>query len=215
VESQLPGDLNGMAGRYEYRRLGWGIDSPNVCTRGLYQRNSNTAMIPKPIPLRSLYDLPPLSWKDIEYGYAHQLMGWRTITDIAVNKVEQGSANPLELELAGVGKDTDWKISDLVHRLANGEPPQGESEVAEKWLFVALKWLYENRSDFQNPLREVEEIYAEFDYPSAVSQFVGFLPPANGYRPESHTPEENQQRLYDLWAAYLRATAMRLLSKPQ
>lgn len=170
-------------------------------------------MIPRPIPLHSLYDLPPLNWPDIEYGYSRRWLGWRTVTDIAANRGEQGDADPLELELAGVGKDTDWKIGDLIHRLAAKEPHKNESDIAEKWLFVALKWLYENRAQFKNALREVEELYAEFDYPSSISQFVGFLPPTNGYRPELHTLEDNDQRLYDLWAAYLKSTAKRLLSK--
>lgn len=169
-------------------------------------------MIPKPIPLHSLYDLPPLTWRDIEYGYSRQLLGWRTVTDIAAERVKHGSVNPLELELAGVGKDTDWKVGDLVRRLADNEPPQHECGIAEKWLFIALKWLYDNKGEFENPLREVEELYAEFDYPSAIAQFVGFLPPTDGYRPDLHTPEENAQRLYNLWAAYLRSRAKSLLS---
>jgi hypothetical protein len=169
-------------------------------------------MIPRPIQLHSLYELPPLTWTDIEYGYSHQLLGWRTVIDIATNRVEHGSTNPLELELAGVGKDTDWKIGELVHHLAEKESQEDQSSVAEKWLFVALKWLYEHRTEFENPLREVEELYADFNYPSTISQFVGFLPPTDGYRPELHTLEENERRLYELWEAYLKTTAKRLLS---
>jgi hypothetical protein len=171
-------------------------------------------MIPKPIPLRSLRDLPPLTWAEIEYGYSHQLIGWRTVVDIAASKLAEGSNDPIEIELAGVGKDTDWKIDSLIQRLAEKEPPKAESELAGAWLFVSLKWLYENKMNFPNPLREVEELYADYGYPSTISQFVGFLPPTDGYQPELHTREENEERLYNLWANYLRSTARRLLTQP-
>jgi hypothetical protein len=169
-------------------------------------------MIPKPIPLHSLYDLPPLTWAEVKYGWSRQLLGWRTVTDIAASKVEEGSGGALAVDLAAVGNDDDWKIDGLVQRLSENET-EPVDEIEETWLFIALKWLYENKADFKNPLREVEELYAEFDYPSVISQLVGFLPPANGYRPELRTSEENEKLLYDLWAAYLKSTARHLLTR--
>jgi hypothetical protein len=66
--------------------------------------------------------------------------------------VKNGSTNPLEIELAGVGKESDWKVGDLIQRLAKSEPRQDQPSCAEKWLFIAVKWLYDNKAEFNNPL---------------------------------------------------------------
>jgi hypothetical protein len=66
-----------------------------------------------------------------------------------------------------------------------------------------LRWLYDNRDRFPDPLQEVAEVYADFGYPESISGFVKYLPPSDGYQPELHTKEENQQRLYQHWREYL------------
>ena len=73
----------------------------------------------------------------------------------------------------------------------------------EKWLFLLLKWAYENRSSIPYPLGVVDDLYAEFDYPENIESFVAFLPPKDGWDPTKHTPTENENRLLKNWAMYL------------
>lgn len=164
-------------------------------------------MIPRPLQFRVLDDLQPLTWSEICYGYSHRLLGWRTVVDLAIKKLEDASSNPLEVELAGVGKDQAGRVGELLSELSATEPKTDECSKKRRWLFITLKWLYENRPKFADPFGEIEEIYADFQYPPEISHFVRFLPATGGYRPEQHTREENIQRLFDLWHEYLTSSA--------
>ena len=160
-------------------------------------------MIPKPLPIASIAYLPPLTWSEIAYGYSAQFIGWRTPVEIAVKSIEEGRTDGEVLDLASVEKSETWKVGELLQRLAAKEQPQSASSLREKWLLIFLRWLYDNRDQFSDPLQEVEEVYAEFGYPEAITGFVRFLPPSDGYNPELHSTEENQQRLYRHWSEYL------------
>jgi hypothetical protein len=201
---QLPGEVNGVAGRFEYI-----VDQAGNLTHemfvegGCIKWSANKTMIPKPIPIKSVTDLPSLAWSDIAFGYSKQFLGWRTVVEIAAKKVEEGRTGPEILELASIDKSETWRVGKLLQRLAAEEHPESASSVCGKWLFILLQWLYENRQRFSDPLQEVEEVYADFGYPEAIAGFVRFLPPSDGYNPEVHTREENLQRLYRHWAEYL------------
>ena len=165
-------------------------------------------MIPFPLQLKSLEDLRSFTWDDILYGYSHKFVGWRTVVELATERAQGGSSNRLEVELAAVGKDHVWKVGELLRQLAAAEAVKNEIGTEKKWLFLILKWLYENQHSFADPLGEVEELYADFGYPAEISHFVRFLPAGSGYRPQEHTQEENIQRLFDLWSEYLRTAAV-------
>jgi hypothetical protein len=150
-------------------------------------------------------EIESLTWGEVLYGFSHRFLGWRSCVELASRRVEEGSSNPLEIELAAVGKDQDWKVGDLLSKLSGSEPRTDEVSHQKRWLFIILKWLYEHRGTFEDPLGEVEEIYADFHYPDEISNFVRFLPPKGDYKPAEHTREENIQRLFRLWSDYLQA----------
>ncbi|GGY20439.1 DUF2247 family protein [Paludibacterium paludis] len=52
---------------------------------------------------------------------------------------------------------------------------------------------------------EVETIYAEFDYPSEIENFVRYMPVTDGYEPSLHSKAENEKRLFENWKKYLDA----------
>lgn len=45
-----------------------------------------------------------LSWRDALWGYEIRLIGWSTVVDLAVDRLEEGSEDALEIELAGILK---------------------------------------------------------------------------------------------------------------
>lgn len=169
-------------------------------------------MIPKPLPL-SVADLSKLTWPEIAYGYSQRFIGWKTPVGIAIQRVEQGSSDETEVELAAIGKDEAGGVGEVVSRLAAKAPTESDTDTKKNWLFVILNWLYKNRDSFQDPLQEVEEIYADFGYPEEIEQLVRFLPPKDGYRPDLHSREDNLRRLYALWAEYLETARMATNSK--
>ncbi len=47
-----------------------------------------------------------------------------------------------------------------------------ESATQEKWLFIILLWLFTNRNNYSEPLKMVETIYEDFDYPEAIESLL-------------------------------------------
>jgi hypothetical protein len=120
---------------------------------------------------------------------------------------------PLEDDLAHLGKDDTWRAFELSEKLANLEPAQDEGEIKTKWLFLALAWLFEHRDEYDDPLEMVEAIYAQFDYPHEIEQFVRYIPTAESvYDAGAHSHEENISRLFTLWREYIDGARLRYSS---
>ena len=154
------------------------------------------------IPLHFVQSKSLLNWRDCLWAYKHELLTWKDLIQVALERVESGSSNELEAELASVSKDNVWKVSELAQALAEQD---GNSEEAskQKWLFLCIAWAYENRESLPDPLGAVETIYADFDYPSVIESFVRFLPPSDGYVPAQFSLEQNHQRLMANWSEFL------------
>lgn len=154
------------------------------------------------IPLQFVQSKSSLNWGDCLWAYKRELLTWKDLIRVALERVENGSSNELEIELANVGKDSVWKVSELAQALAE----QGKNSVEtskQKWLFLCLAWAYENREKIPDPLGAVETIYADFDYPSSIESFVRFLPPSDGYEPTQFSQEQNHQHLMTQWSEFL------------
>lgn len=72
-----------------------------------------------------------------------------------------------------------------------------------KWLKLALLDQYERRHETADPLEEVARIYADFDYPEGIVEFLHYMPSRGGYDPSEHSKEENIERLMDKWKVFL------------
>lgn len=155
------------------------------------------------IPTSFILEKVPLTWPEALWGYEHALLGWRSIVQIAENRLSNGSDDPMENELASLTKDYTWKVGELLRELSNKCMDVNHNHTTKKWLYLVLAWIYFNRSDFEDPLRMVEVVFAEFDYPKEIKQFVGFMPATSEYDPCVRTLEENEARLYQLWSEYL------------
>ena len=150
------------------------------------------------LPFDFIRSLTRLSWTELLFGLSHQLVKPFAAVEMAtVELSESESASPNLMTLAGLGP-TD-RVLDLVRDLAHEDPPTPTSDVAAKWLFLTLAWLYEQREHVADPLGVVELIYADFDYPSEIEPFVRYMP---GEGPDPG-PEANEQQLLGAWAGYL------------
>ena len=155
------------------------------------------------IPVDFIRPRLKLTWKEIHWGYENRLLGWSAPIDFACDKLIAGSDNSLEVELSGLQKSESHQVGDLIRKLAEAEAPQSEDTIKRKWLFLRLSLLFDKRDEISNPLRIVETIYADFNYPPEIQQFVAFMPPIDGYDPSKYTLAENEARLFELWRVFL------------
>lgn len=156
-----------------------------------------------PIPYSFVRERLKLSWRDALWGYEHQMIGWSAVVDLATDGLCADSNDPLEIELAGLTKVETFQVDDLLRELANASPGENSAIAQRKWLYLSLAWLFENKSNIPDPLGDVESIYADFDYPPEVESFVRYMPVTDGYDPNAHTKDENENRLFRKWQDYL------------
>lgn len=156
-----------------------------------------------PIPYSFVRERLKLSWRDALWGYEHQMIGWSAVVDLATDRFCAGSNDLLEIELAGLTKMETFQVGDLLRELANASSGDDSAIVQRKWLYLSLAWLFENKASIPDPLGDVESIYADFDYPPEIENFVRYMPVTDGYDPSAHTKDENENRLFRKWREYL------------
>lgn len=155
-----------------------------------------------PIPFSFIRGRVSLGWRDALWGYERQMIGWSGIVDLAKNRL-CGDSGACVIELAHLEKSYAFRVGELLRELSAAESEKLKLISVKKWLFLVLAWTFENKDRIDDPLGKVEEIYADFDYPSGLDDFVRYLPIMNGYDSSRYSREENESRLYKNWEKYL------------
>jgi hypothetical protein len=156
-------------------------------------------MINTKIPYEFIRQRVRLGWNEIEFGIEHGLISPKVAIDRATEQLCSDETSPKEaVEMASLTEGES--VAGLVSRLAQAEPPPPGERVKEKWLYIVLAWLFENRETLVDPLGVVEEVYSDFDYPREVASFVRYMPMVG---PNLGNREQNEARMFEYWKAYL------------
>lgn len=146
-----------------------------------------------------------LQWPDVIWGIDEGIFTWKDVCNFALHKMSDPQSNTFAVDndIANAGKNEASEIMDLARDAARCAGPVDMGYEQELWLFLSLKWVFENQSLFAYSLGAVEEIYGEFGCPESIESFVAFLPPKDGWEPTKHTATENENRLLRNWEMYL------------
>ena len=150
-----------------------------------------------------ILDKRPVNWQDVLWGYENKFLGWRSIIEFSEKRLLDGSDVGLEVDLVSFTKENAGEVGNILRELAGKEFSSSDEKIKEKWLYIVLSWLFETRSEIDDPLAYIEEIYADFDYPDEIVEFVRYMPVNGGYDASEHTSIENEQRLLNKWKEYL------------
>jgi hypothetical protein len=119
------------------------------------------------------------SWQELLFGLENKIIGKKDIINYATHVLEediQGFDLVLQIAIADEHED----IVSYLHELCHLETPEQDSFIKDKWRYVLLKGLYQQRADVDNFNGKVEEIYADFDYPEDMAGFIGYMPSIEG-----------------------------------
>jgi len=156
-----------------------------------------------PIPFDFIDENFHLSWCEVKWGYENSFI----TSDVPIKKAEKnvltGCYTSTELELSFVVPSESNYIGPFLKDLCSECEQKEDLKIKRKWLFIVMSWLWDNRNGFDDPLAEVEIIYADFDYPSEVEGFIKYMPPSDGYDPSMHSQIENINHLMSKWKNYL------------
>jgi len=116
---------------------------------------------------------------ELVYGFRHGWLGDRAVVEVALAAYEAGRDLPsAEEELALLLSDSLERVPELVEDLARSSAE--EPDPGGVWLYLALAWLYEHRSEHLESLEVIEMLYADFGYPEEIEGLVRFMPPPPG-----------------------------------
>ena len=154
------------------------------------------------IPFSFIREQVSLSWREALWGYEHKMISWLDVVNLAKERLHSVS-DSREIELSCLDKSGTSRIGELVKELAVLEPEELGLISEKKWLFLKLAWVLYNKDRIDDPLAEVEMIYADFDYPIEIEGFVRYMPVTDDYDPSHHSKEDNERRLFEIWGKYL------------
>lgn len=156
-------------------------------------------MVNTKIPYDFIRQRVRLGWNEIEFGIERGLISPKVAIDRATEQLCSDKTSPKEVvEMASLTEGES--LASLVFRLAQAETPPPPECVREKWLYLVLAWLFENRESLVDPLGIVEEVYSDFDYPREVASFVRYMPMVGS---NLGNREQNEARMFEYWKAYL------------
>ncbi|WP_163583478.1 DUF2247 family protein [Gracilibacillus saliphilus] len=150
-------------------------------------------------------------WKTIYVGFKLKLIKSREITNYAVEFLtkhpETNNQNIIELAWGEDGIDHEYLLLNLMSDLGIDESLT-RTDVWDlekrKWRFNALVNLKMSYIDkHEELLNKIAEVYADFQYPEDMDNFIHYLPPKEGVNPTNYSQQENEIRLINLFINFL------------
>jgi hypothetical protein len=138
----------------------------------------------------------PMTAEDLAYGLERGFLKPADAVTLATHEVGGGADDDLLAALGCLLRDEADRAREVLELLDDPERVHDPGESARKWLYLQLKAAYDERGRLSDPLGVVEEIYADFGYPQAVSPFVRYMPLRPGAEPGTSP-------LMDRWRDYL------------
>ena len=119
-----------------------------------------------------------LSAHEVNYAIQHKLIYLKdlgNIVDMSLSKYPNDeNLLKLALNLLLDSFDIDTNVRFLSSTLC--ETTCEPKSVRNKWRYIILSWLYENRTDSSTDYDSINKIYADFDYPVDMERFISYMP---------------------------------------
>lgn len=130
------------------------------------------------IPSNFIIKFKNISWHDFEYALDKNIILEKTLVDYAIMKISLDRYSDLEFELASCNPKESCQVLEIFYKLL--ENKSNQDEIAKKWTYFCLLFIYENKGDFDDPLGIIEDLYSDFDYPEYIKQLVRYMPSDDG-----------------------------------
>ncbi len=121
--------------------------------------------------------------EDLGYGFERGFLKPTDVIVLAAHEMGCGADDDVLVALGSLLRDEHGRVPEVLELLDDPARVHDPRESARKWLYLQLKAAYDERERLKDPLSAVEEIYADFDYPSAVAPFVRYMPLRPGDEP--------------------------------
>lgn len=118
-------------------------------------------------------------WKDLLWTATNHWLDAKTIAKFA----DELASDDVRVEVATAAIDgAEAALRSVLEReAATDETP--DASVRERWMRVAVAWLYENRETYTDPWAVIEEVWEAFGHPESLNGLIRWMPPPPGGKP--------------------------------
>jgi hypothetical protein len=149
-------------------------------------------------------EIVKLNWFDIFFAINNGYLNYQSAIEHARNELENNdtySHAVLNLACLSVAETIfPHIIHPFIDELINQTSEKEKSEAKDKIMYVLLKWVYDHKTDYDDPLSIVEYVYDDFGFPETIISFVRYLPMQG---PNLGSRAKNTARLFDNWESFL------------
>jgi hypothetical protein len=146
---------------------------------------------------------PWLTWSDIKYGLEKGHISVDELIKYAILSLDINSSE-LHYDLASLNNFNENEVIMKIDSLIKKEKLKINNS-KEKWIFLVLLYLYQNRGKYNDPLVAVEEIYADFNYPESIAPIVRYMP-------SEDLSSKREVNLLERWRDLLETMRAKILS---
>lgn len=132
-------------------------------------------------------------WNDIYYGISNNYLHLKCVSEYAIMCLESFPQDETKLlELAWKSDDKEYLL-ETIKSISCIDNKMSE----DKWKYCIVKDLVENCCDKDKLFLKLDELYASFNYPVDMEEFVSYMPVKDNYDPSQNTQDENMNRLLE------------------
>lgn len=153
------------------------------------------------IPYSYMAQLVKLNWNDVLFAFENGYLANESFNKNVIFGLENDISNISLVDFcATLAGDEYNQIHAKLVELAKQTSMEEKYATKSKLLYVLLSWIFDHKDSFADPLRVVEIIYDDFDFPAIIANFVRYMPPSSMVSPDIGN---NIDRLYNNWSIYL------------
>ncbi len=154
------------------------------------------------IPLNFILERHDLIWGEVDLGIKEGWLGYDDAISLAIKKIQSGSDNGDELELAGLYPYELDELRCVLKKLTESEEAAFDN-IKIVWLRIILSWIFNNLELFDSPSDIIENLYEDFGYPDEIKHLVHYNNSFETYDRHDLLLLTFEEKLIVLWKEYL------------
>lgn len=148
-----------------------------------------------------------LSWRSIYWGIEKNILSPKNAILYAGKIIELNpEIDTPEIISLLISESTEKDvILSLIEDIISNTPELENNEESNMRLirYIVLSELKEKIQAPDSLLSEIENIYADFDYPTDMESFIAYMPASDSYNTSEHSEEENIQHLIQNFNSFM------------
>lgn len=147
------------------------------------------------VPYSHIKSITKLTWCEIMYGIEEGYVDFDIVYQHA-SYIFQNSHFSNNAIAKLMTSNNDRESQDYIIELAEEELEYDPMKISEKWLYIILSWIYNERYNYDDPIGHIEYIYEIFNSPAELTPIVMHTPSND---PHLDEPEKYHEKIYKLW----------------